>query len=98
MKLIDILNNNDPKYSIGFRFLSDNSMHIYTEEAGREDILCVVSPTVIADLDKQYERGSFEWGCALDLTDVYQDINNDIWYVFDRSEFVGQPAESDDWI
>ena len=29
--------------------------------------------------------------------DAYQDIN-DIWYVLDKSEFEGQPAESDDWI
>lgn len=95
MKLIDILNNNDPKYSIGFRFLSDNTMHIYAE-----DFLCVVPSNVIADLDKQYERGSFEWGCALDLRDAYQDIN-DIWYVLDKSEFEDlpdEPDDSDDWI
>lgn len=97
MKLIDILNNNATEDGFRFRFGGDNSMHIYTEVDGRTDFLCTVPANVIADLDKQYERGSFEWSCALDLMDAYQDIN-DIWYVLDKSEFEGQPAESDDWI
>lgn len=97
MKLIDILNTNATKDGFRFGFRSDNSMYIYTEVDGRTDFLCTVSANVIADLDKQYERGSFEWGCALDLMDAYQD-NFDIWHVLAKSEFEGQPAESDDWI
>ena len=97
MRLIDILNNVDAVNGFGFATLGDGSMRIYTEMDGQTDFLCVVPAEVLADLDKQHERGSFEWSCALDLMDVYQDTN-DIWYVMTKSDIKCPSSELDDWL
>lgn len=99
MKLINVLSNAAPADSIKFSFRDDDAMCIYTETNGLTDFLCVVPAEVVADLDKRYGRGTFEWSLALDLMDAYID-DKDIWRVLADSEIECQSYESelDDWI